>query len=168
MSDYDELSEPIQLASRSDSHGFAQRTLKNLEYIEKRRQADDDVHVVTQRVLSLLGLVAYPWEEGLDEYIRTADLDMLVQNGWPRWDITLGKEDTKTPGELAYHLRNAVAHRRVYFFSDSREGRDVEIKFEDAKKKNNVWTVYWRAQINADDLLSFCRKFARRMEDEAG
>lgn len=62
MSDYDDISERIQLASRSDSHGFAQRTLKNLEYIEKRRKAGDDVHVVTQRVLSLLGLVACPWE----------------------------------------------------------------------------------------------------------
>jgi HEPN pEK499 p136 len=142
--------------------------LKNLEHIEKRRKAGDDVHVVTQRVLSLLGLVAYPWEKGLDESMRTEGIDALTQKGWPQWTVSLGKAQTKTLGELAGHLRNAVAHRRVYFSSDSREGRDVQIRFDDAKKENNVLTVYWRAQINADDLLSFCRKFARRMEDEAG
>jgi len=74
--------EPEYRASRNDSLGFARRTLQNLNRIEEARQAGDDVHVVTQRVVSLLGLVAYPWEEGFDQSIKSQRLDTLAQDGW--------------------------------------------------------------------------------------
>ena len=55
------------LASRNESLGFAHRTLVNLEYIEQTRKAGGDkAHVVTQRVVSLLGLIIFPWAEGLE------------------------------------------------------------------------------------------------------
>jgi len=160
MDNSDEDSEQIELASRSDSGGFAKRTLRNLEHIEKAHQAGDDkVHVVTQRVLSLLGLVAYPWMKDLGESIK---IQKLSEKEWPQWRISLdlpepGKAKTETLGDLARHLRNAVAHRRVNFSSDSPMGQEVEVTFEDAP---NNKPVNWQASINADDLLDFCRKFA--------
>jgi hypothetical protein len=162
--DNDDNAESIHQASRNDSLGFAQRTLRNLEYIEESRQTGADVHVVTQRILSLLGLVAFPWHAGLSEHIKTQRLDALAQKGWPEWTISLG--NTETLGDLVYHLRNAIAHRRVRFSSDDRKGREVEVAFEDARKEN--LPVYWRAQINGDDLLDFCRKFARLVDDAIG
>jgi len=157
------MSEAIR-ASRNDSLGFAQRTLRNLEYIEKSRTDGADVHVVTQRVLSLLGLVSFPWHAGLDDRIKRLRLDTLVQDGWPQWTIILG--DAETLGALVHHLRNAIAHRRVYFSSDERNGGAVQIEFADAKKENAP--VYWRAGINGDDLLCFCRRFADLVDDTIG
>ena len=46
--------------SRNDALGFAARTKQNLLMIEKAFEAGEDVHVVTQLVVSLLGLVVYP------------------------------------------------------------------------------------------------------------
>ena len=118
------------LASRNESLGFAHRTLVNLEYIEQTRKAGGDkAHVVTQRVVSLLGLVIFPWAEGLDASIKTKRMDMLSQDGWPKW-ITL-QGNTETLGYLVHHLRNAVAHRRLHFSSDSRDPERVEIEFAD-------------------------------------
>lgn len=151
-------------ASRNDSLGFAQRTLRNLEYIENSRNSGADVHVVTQRILSLLGLVSFPWHAGLDDRIKSQRLDTLVQAGWPQWTIILG--DTETLGILVHHLRNAIAHRRVHFSSDERDGGAVQIEFADAKKEGA--RAYWRAGINGDDLLSFCRRFADLVDDTIG
>lgn len=156
--------EPEHRASRNDSLGFARRTLQNLERIEEARQAGDDVHVVTQRVVSLLGLVAYPWEEGFDQSIKSQRLDTLAQDGWPTWSILEGS--TETLGDLVHHLRNAVAHRRVRFSSDSRDPRDVEVEFTDARTKTA--RPHWRARISADDLLAFCRRFVALVDDTIG
>src|SRR4051794_9423391 len=62
------------ILSRNSRSGFAQRTLKNLSYIEQTREqsAPADVHVVTQLVLSMLGLVVIQWERGaFDTYLAS-------------------------------------------------------------------------------------------------
>src|SRR5262245_9494858 len=129
--DHDNSFEPKHLASRGDSVGFAQRTLRNLEYIEKSRQDGADVHVVTQRILSLVGLAAFPWHAGVSDHIKTRRLEELREEGWPQWTISVGSAETLD--DLVRHLRNAIAHRRVHFSSDDREGGKVEVEFEDSK-----------------------------------
>jgi len=156
--------EPEHRASRNDSLGFAQRTLRNLECIEAARHAGADVHCVTQRVISLLGLVAYPWEAGFDESIKSQRLDTLVQEDWPTWTIQRGSVETL--GDLVHHLRNAVAHRRVWFSSDSLDPGDVDVEFSDARTKTA--RPHWRAKIGANDLLAFCRKFIELVDDTIG
>jgi hypothetical protein len=149
------------LPSRNESLGFAQRALKNLEHIEAAAREQEDVHVVTQRVLSVLGLVAYPWEQGLDQSISGRNLSTLVGRGWPKWKILQGK--TTTLGQLVHHLRNAISHRRVWFSSDDRNPTEVEIEFADARTRGAK--PYWRARISANDLLIFCRKFVEFVDD---
>ena len=51
----------MRLSPRGTSEGFAQRTRKNLLYIEEASRSGADVHAVTQIVNSLLGLVVFPW-----------------------------------------------------------------------------------------------------------
>jgi hypothetical protein len=49
------------LQSRTMSTGLAQRTLKNLNFIQQAHAAGQtDVHVITQMMNSLLGLLVFP------------------------------------------------------------------------------------------------------------
>ncbi len=79
-----------KLASRNTSIGFAQRTLKNLEYIEGGGGIGQG-HVVTQTVLSVLGLVVFPWAAGFDTHLKNLKYEQLVNQGWPNWTISLGR-----------------------------------------------------------------------------
>jgi HEPN pEK499 p136 len=154
----------IVYASRNDSLEFARRTQKNLERIEMSAKAGEDVHVVTQLTVSLLGLIVFPWERQFDDSIKPLDLGMLVTKGWPEWRLLKGS--CKTLGDLIYHLRNAVAHRRLRFSSDSPVTENVMIEFSDSKSKHT--DPYWSAQISAKDLRTFCLKFIALLDDTIG
>lgn len=151
-------------ASRNDAFGFAARTRKNLQYIQKARDACEDVHIVTQLANSLLGLVVFPQERNFVAHVETLTLEHLVSEGWPQWEISKGTCDTL--GELIRHLRNAVAHGRITFSSDSRDINDVAITVEDAKPRAEV--SHWCASIPAADLRSFCLRFIQLLEDTVG
>jgi hypothetical protein len=151
------------LASRNQSLGFAQRTLRNLVTIEEARDAGKDVHVVTQRVVSLVGVVVFPWAEGVEESIKARRLQQLGP-GWPQWDVFLGTSDTL--GDLLWHLRNAISHRRLHFSSDSPDPGQVGIEFTDAPNQNAA--ANWGARIGADDLKLFLQKFIKLVDDSLG
>jgi hypothetical protein len=153
-----------QLASRNTSLGFAQRTSRNLEHIAAAHSRGERVHIVTQTVLSLVGLVVFPWAAGVDASVKTLRYETLIQQGWPAWKIAVGRADTV--GQLIRHLRNAVAHRRIAFSSDSLDAADVEVTFEDARGDNA--SPNWRASIRADALRDFCMNFARLVDDTIG
>ena len=150
--------------SRNNAIGFAGRTRKNLEYVRNAFDCGEDVHVVTQLVISLLGLVVLPWERNLVEHIQEVKLRELADQDWPEWSITLGC--CETLGELVYHIRNAVAHGRVTFSSDSRNLAEVEIIVEDAKPGRK--TPDWRAKIGGNELYSFCLRFAEYVDSTIG
>ncbi len=117
----------MELASRADSLGFAERTKKNLVYIEQAKSRDRDVHVVTQIVNSSLGLIVFPWESQADKAMRGRLLTDLYKSGWPVWDET---PRSKGLGQLIHCLRNAIAHGNVHFSSDDRAPDKVAIRFE--------------------------------------
>jgi hypothetical protein len=146
---------PPMLHSRNEVVGFAERTRKNLLALEAAAANGDDVHLVTQIVTSLLGLVAYPWEKKVSHAIAGAPLDELFRNGWPQWTFTSGQCDRL--GDLAKHLRNAIAHGRFSFSSESRVPADVTIDLEDWK--HNASSAHWRGSIRADLLRDFCLRF---------
>lgn len=161
----DQVAHPTPaLASRNESLGFAHRTLKNLRRIEQARTAGEDVHVVTQRVLSLVGVVVFPWAEGVEQSIKTRRLEQLSVERWPKWDVFLGQSESL--GDLLRHLRNAVAHRRLRFSSDSQDPRDVTIEFTDAPSEKAQ--ANWGARIGADDLELFLRRFIQLVDDTIG
>jgi hypothetical protein len=171
------MAEPTQIletteVGRNDAIRFALLTLENLKYIEDTWRANDTglgnrpVHLVTQAVNSLLGLVVFTCER---EYVRFTLKERLVDLtacGWPAWTFELGDSPETTLGELVYHLRNGAAHARVRFSSDSPIPSAVRVTFEDAKPPKSH--VYWRASISAEDLLEFCRRYAKHVEDVIG
>jgi hypothetical protein len=158
--------EPIR--TRNDALEFARRTRRNLEFVEAaKKDPSVKVHVVTQLTVSLLGLVVFPKEKMLE--IGTKTLDEMDVDGWPRWAITIDDPNrpTNTLADILRHLRNAIAHGRLMFTSDSENLDEVAIVVEDKRNKNDP-SPYWRAQINGKDLRSFCFHFLDFIESSAG
>lgn len=151
-------------ATRQHALEFASRTPRNLEFLESAREGGADVHVVTQLVNSLLGLVVFPLEKTFARSMLKQKLDELVEDGWPSWGFTLRKSDTL--GDLVYHLRNAVAHGRITFSSDSRVPSEVVMDAADAKPGTRK--VYWRAAIRVAHLRTFCQHYAQLLDDVIG
>lgn len=145
----------MELASRGDSLGFADRCKKNLLYIEKAKQSGHDVHVVTQIITSSLGLIVFPWEKNADLKIRRTLVSTLDESGWPKWNET---KPSKGLGQLIHNLRNAIAHCNIQFSSDDREASKVVVTF---RSKNGDW----QATISAHDLRNFCLRFIEFIEE---
>jgi hypothetical protein len=162
------LENAVPLVTRNEAEEFAKRTRKNLMCIIEAANAGRDVHVVTQLTASLLGIVVFPWETYFRYVAGQLELEALGQDEeWPRWNITLGADQCVTLKDLARRLRNAVAHGRIDFSSDSRNPKEVFIEFEDADPGENQ-LPHWRADIGALDLLSFCVKFTQLIEGVVG
>ena len=161
----------MEFISRNNALGIAQRTLKNLEYLHDKKAHGDNVHIVTHVVNSLLGLVVLPWEKKLQDDVKKTKLKDLYDDGWPEWDILLDKPtgkhtETQTLGDLIWHLRNAAAHGRIHFSSESRKLSELVLTVEDAKGEKSP--VNWRARIGGEDLYLFCQRFARNIDGAIG
>ena len=150
--------------SRNEAIGIAQRTRKNLRYIRDAFNRGEDVHVVTQLVTSLLGLIVLPVEEGLQNHVQQVKMDDLYRNCWPKWKITLG--DAETLGDLAWHIRNATAHGHISFSSDCRVLSEVIITVKDRPLRQTEFN--WEATIGGDELYKFCLRFSRFIEEATG
>jgi hypothetical protein len=158
---------PVELRSRNKPSGFAARTLKNLENIERAYSAGADVHVVTQLMLSLLGLVIFPMEHGdtlgLLEEVALHDLHEFPWcEGW-HIDHDSYKIKTTNAFILLRHVRNAVAHRNVMFSSDSRDINQVRIVFHDKHLHDeNQWFLGGNRGARSQRFLSWLAALRRR------
>ena len=147
---------------------FARFTQENLEYIRStfdRCGPSAPVHVVTQVVNSLLGMLVLlqthykiPHKPEQDQ---TPLLQDLVDQGWPEWVICdespMGP--TATLGALVRHIRNAAAHGLITYSSNSRYREQVTITVEDRPSASKP--VNWRASIRGDQLDEFCTRFTK-------
>jgi hypothetical protein len=109
--------------------------------------------VVTELVNSTLGLVVFPWERLFHDRVKSEDLQTLVADGWPVWEITWGR--CETLGQLIRLLRNGIAHGNVRFSSDSRVAEDVIIEVSNHQRRGKDDTL-WVGQMSADRLKGFC------------
>jgi hypothetical protein len=157
--------QPGHILSRNSRERFAERTLKDLFYIEKAEERiPPEVHKVTQLVLSMLAIVVIPWERGafnagLAGYFKEALNTTLVDFGGPNLHDMRDnyKKKCTTVGRLVKRLRNAVAHGAFIFSNDSLDLEDVSIQFFD----ENRWTgETWEATIEGVELRDFCLKLA--------
>lgn len=152
------------IVSRNDALGFAARTKQNLLMIEKAFESGEDVHVVTQLIVSLLGLVVYPREKQLVKKVSSLRISDLEANGWPIWQQSKG--EVETLGKLIDLLRHAVAHGNIQFSSDSRLLSEVSIDVENYRFGKT--TPNWKAHISAPELRDFCLRFIQLIEDTIG
>lgn len=155
--------------TRNEALEFARRTRRNLEFIEKAKETGEHVHVVTQLTISLLGLVVFPKERLLLDQAKAKTLAAMRAEKWPDWKISLDaepKHPTKSLHDILWHVRNAVAHGRLTFTSDSEYLHEVAIVVEDNMPK--VPEPYWRAEIDGENLRRFCLRFIEFIDDAVG
>lgn len=145
------------LNSRASCIGFAERTEANLRFMQKAFEAGDDVHMITQVVNSLLGLVVFPWEKNFFQAMERRSLTQLDAEGWPRWTIKQGH--CTTLWELIRFVRNGTSHGHIEFSSDSRHLPEVEIHVANYPRFGELPNFV--AAIRADHLLDFCIRFSR-------
>jgi hypothetical protein len=95
-------------------------------------------------------------------------LASLAKQGRPTWTIT--GDDPKVPTEtledLLRHVRNAVAHGRIRYTSDSPRMDEKGIRVED--QRPHELEPYWSAEIQAPDLKGFCDRFLDYIEQTIG
>ena len=153
----------------------------NLQYIEQaykqtKKQAGADnvpdvheVHLVTQIVNSMLGLIVFPREEALDEKKRQKNKPSNLETAMKQEACTSFAPQFKTAPdyaepqnlhELVEQLRHAASHRHVYFEknSDSPDPSDVIIRFENYDLKEEK--CIWKATIPCNELHAFCVQLA--------
>lgn len=152
---------PEDIPGRGETIGFAARTIRNLEYVVTAHACREPVHVVTQVVLSLLGLVVFPFEH-LGKDVESSlgydlSIEQLEAKGWPGWEQAEGSRHATTLAHLIRNLRHATAHGNIEFSTNSRFLEEVRVTFINAPP-NRPWR--WEASIGADDLLKFCRRYA--------
>jgi hypothetical protein len=146
---------PEGVPSRNETEGFAIRTKKNLDFVVAAHDSGQDVHVVTQLVLSLLGMVVFPFERD-HSFVWQEPLADLEDAGWPAWVHRSGGYVPTTLGQLIRVLRHATAHGNIAFSSDSRYLADVTISFANVPPHGGL---RWDGSIPADQLLLFCRRY---------
>jgi HEPN pEK499 p136 len=152
------------LTPRSDALGLAERTRKNLLFIETAFERGEDVHVITQVANSLLMLVVFPWERHFADLVAAVPLSELANSGWPAWRITRGSASTL--GDLIRRIRNATAHGHLQFSSDSRFLCEVTISLSDYRP--HTVEPFWSADILASDLRDFCFRFIDLIDSRLG
>ncbi|CAG0986428.1 hypothetical protein GPROT1_02661 [Gammaproteobacteria bacterium] len=144
----------MDYTSRNHARGFANRTRKNLKYIETAFENNTaDVHVVTQIINSLLGLIIFLREKGAMKSIAIKRLADLKAEGWPEWTFTYGS--SKTLDDLTKELRNAVAHGNIDYSSESRNSDEVDIEVKTYIPPEYT-VLKWSAKISATHLRDFC------------
>jgi HEPN pEK499 p136 len=127
-------------------------------FLNFARNMGADVHIVTELITSLLGLIVFPYEEIRRTREHVFDRYNQIGKGW-----RFSKGSPANLEDLIRHLRNAISHRRLFFSSDSRELESVEITFMD--RRNPSGPDDWEATINAADLQRFVLAFADMIEE---
>ena len=89
----------------------------------------------------------------------------MVEEGWPIPRITLDfpkktTDQTANLYDILGHLRNAVAHGRLTFTSDSGQPNEVAITVEDKYHPEDA-EPYWRAEI---EVSQRARRVERRLD----
>lgn len=154
------------MPSRNSIEGFAGRTQKNLDFIIAAYKEGEDVHVVTQVIVSLLGIVVFPFEHAKAYFPShlTSIVDLDEENGWPTWEYLDNSKPSADLFALMRSLRNATAHGGVVFSSDSRNLEEVSITFTN-KIPKRLGGGHWKARIRGDELLRFCRRSLDLIEE---
>jgi hypothetical protein len=148
---------------RNGTSIFAERSHKTLDFIAKRAAESHDVHPVTQAVLSLLGVIVFPWETSAFDVVTRRKLPVLSASGWPKWEMD-GSRRVIELGELIHVLRNAIAHGRIEFDSDSRDPSAVTITFSNVPEGKKA--PDWVGKIAGNHLIEFCCCFTAAMRDQ--
>jgi hypothetical protein len=150
------------------STGLAQRTLKNLNFIQQAHATGlADVHVITQMMNSLLGLLVFPVKDEFHIPLKAVSLTnppdfQAVRRSLPDFPILPSLtvalfEKCSNLSRFFTRLRNSISHKHLTFSGDpdSRCPTNVMLTFKDRKNDNTPFD--WEITMNAEDLEKLIR-----------
>jgi hypothetical protein len=155
---------PVDFVGRNTVWGFRNRVVKNLEFIATARNTNADVHIVTELITSLLGLIVFPYQEIVEseyESFKDRQVDDLTSVNPSIWHFSIGSSENLH--DHVRHLRNAISHRRIHFSNDDRDLARVEVRFQD--RATHYSDVNWEVTVTADALKEFVCEFAALLQD---
>jgi HEPN pEK499 p136 len=149
---------------RTTIEGFAQRVRTNSDYLSRAFEQGEEVHVVTQFVISLLGLIVFPYAalRAAKKFPKNRRIEELHASGWPTF-VQLHGAKLETLEELVRHLRDAISHYHINFEPpNERQLAKVDITFGrlQSNRKNDRVT-----KINAIELREFVDRFSALIEN---
>lgn len=169
------MSSLAPLQSRTLSTGLAQRTLKNLNFIQKAHAAGHaEVHVITQMMNSLLGLLVFPVKDEFHIPLKAVSLSnppdfQAVRQSLPAFPLLPSLAvvlfgNCSDLSRFFTRLRNAISHKHLTFSGDpdSRCLSKVTLTFKDREKwkggsKQQRDAFDWEISMNAEDLEKLIR-----------
>jgi hypothetical protein len=145
------------LLDRGTIAGFALRVRKNTDFLVDAFERGEDVHIVTQFVLSLLGLIIFPYEEmARRKSFPIKTMKELEDEGWPKFNVIRGR-GFETLEDLIEHLRDAVSHYQIEFEPQNERHLDnITIILGWPKGRPDSR----RTKINGAAFCAFVRKFS--------
>jgi hypothetical protein len=166
------------LLGRNRSSGFAQRTIENLDFL-KRSAGQCDVHLITQVINSLLGLLVFPiakpgaeqafFNEFQYQKLSSSDPEIVgdsLRENLPIPSLTVTKfEGCRDMRRFFERLRNAVAHNGVEFAEnpDSRSLAEVVVILRDRPRMPKHAPYDWEIRVTAQDLEMLSRYVAEKI-----
>jgi|CEGF01.1.fsa_nt_gi hypothetical protein len=136
---------------------FARRTQKNLDQVRILKANGLESYEVTALINSMLGLLIFPQQKYIDEIPETP-LEKLAELGWPIPKVTGDFHQVKNLRQLIRHLRNAISHFNINFFSD--DSSEIAGLY--------VWNVHphtkeitWEAKLSISDLDMISNNFIK-------
>ena len=151
------MSSLAPLQSRTMSTGLAQRTLKNLNFIQQAHATGlADVHVITQMMNSLLGLLVFPVKDEFHIPLKAVRRSLPDFPILPSLTVALF-EKCSNLSRFFTRLRNSISHKHLTFSGDpdSRCPTNVMLTFKDRKNDNTPFD--WEITMNAEDLEKLIR-----------
>lgn len=130
------------------------RTISNLEKIDRLKENGAQVYEVTQLVNSFLAAFAHPWEEWR-EGLSSMSIDQAIREGWPMVEKSDPRdEDPETYGRVINFIRNGMAHGNIEFVND---GND-EILAVHVWNERGKWRT-WGTRLDTNQLKQFLKCF---------
>lgn len=142
---------------------FAERTLANLESIEKLQveQPEGTYYEVTQLINSLLGLLVFPQQRYFNQIPKVPLLELRRQ-GWPIPENKTQSPEIVDIKRFTRYLRNAITHFNIVFLEDTTTEQIIGIK---------VWNINedkekdWEIEFPLDELRDFTKCFIKYIVD---
>jgi hypothetical protein len=141
---------------------FAQRTNKNLVFIEQSVGADPELELyeTTQLLNSMLGLLVFPKAEYYKR-IPKIPLTELEIMGWPNVQVLEGNPPCGDLRELVRLLRNAVSHFNIEFLANEQTQQLTGMRLWNEWKGKKTWGV----ELTLNELRQIAMLFIDLIED---
>lgn len=134
---------------------FARRTRDNLRHLHALKASGADVFEVTALVNSMLGLLVFPQQHYVDSIPETP-IEELSRQGWPIPLVVGNSPQVSDLRQLVRHLRNAISHFNVEFFSDGSDQIAGLIVWNVEPRSNRTT---WKARLSVSDLDAIAHRF---------